>query len=54
VVGVDELNYSEEEGVQVVSVLSPIGKGLLGKKPGELAVVKAPIGERHLLVLEII
>lgn len=54
VVGVDELNYSEEDGVQVVSVLSPIGKGLLGKKPGELAVVKAPIGERHLLILEII
>jgi transcription elongation factor GreA len=27
-----------------ISVTSPIGKGLLGKKPGEIAEVKAPAG----------
>lgn len=54
IVGVDELNYHAEEGVQAVSVLSPIGKALLGKKPGECAVVKAPMGERQLQVLEIL
>jgi transcription elongation factor GreA len=27
-----------------ISVTSPIGKGLLGKKPGEIAEVQAPAG----------
>jgi transcription elongation factor GreA len=27
-----------------ISITSPIGKGLLGKKPGEIAEVKAPAG----------
>ena len=53
VVGVEELNYSEEDGVMPVSVVSPIGKALLGKKPGEMAIVKAPMGERKLEIKEI-
>ena len=36
-----------------ISVESPIGKGLLGKKVGEIAVVKAPAGEIEFEVLEI-
>lgn len=54
VVGVDELNFHDTPGIQYVSVLSPIGKALLGKKAGETAVVKAPIGDRHLLIEEIL
>jgi transcription elongation factor GreA len=36
-----------------ISVSSPIGKGLLGKKVGELATVKTPGGELHFEVLDI-
>jgi len=54
VVGADELNFYEGEQFQPVSALSPIGKALLGKKPAEVAVVKAPMGDRHLKVLEIL
>ena len=53
IVGVEELNFMHEEGVMTVSVLSPIGKALLGKKVGELAYVRAPMGERRLEVKEI-
>jgi len=53
VVGVDELNFHQEEGVMAVSVAAPVGQALLGKKPGETAVVKAPRGERKLKILEI-
>jgi transcription elongation factor GreA len=54
VVGAAELNFYEEElEMQVVSVVSPIGKGLLGKKPGEIAIIKAPMGERKLKILDI-
>ena len=54
VVGADELSFFEGEAFQPVSAVSPIGKALLGKKPGEVAVVKAPMGDRHLKVLEIL
>ena len=53
VVGVDEINFPEEDHVMAVSVASPIGKGLLGKKPGEIAMIQAPMGERKLEILEI-
>lgn len=53
IVGVDELNFYNREGIQPVSVLSPIGKALLGKQAGETAVVKAPMGERALEILNI-
>lgn len=52
-VGADELNYYSEEGVQEVSVVSPIGRALLSKKVGDVAIVKAPIGERQLKIIEI-
>ncbi len=54
-VGANELNfYEDEETLQVVSVVSPIGNGLLGKKINEVAVIKAPMGERRLRILEIL
>ena len=40
------------DGTQV-SVASPLGKGLLGKKVGETAVVQLPGGVRKLKVLEL-
>lgn len=36
-----------------ISVKSPIGKGLLGKKVGEVAVIDVPAGKIELEVLEI-
>ncbi len=36
-----------------ISVQSPIGKGLLGKKKGEKATVKAPAGEIEFEILDI-
>ncbi len=53
IVGVDELSFYEREGLQLVSVLSPIGHALLGKQAGETAVVKAPMGDRTLEILKI-
>ena len=54
-----ELTYtivSEEEAdlkAQKISVKSPIGKGLLGKKVGEKARVTAPGGKLEFKILEI-
>lgn len=36
-----------------ISVSSPIGSGLLGKKVGEMATVKTPGGEIHFEILDI-
>ncbi|MFB3845048.1 MAG: GreA/GreB family elongation factor [Candidatus Cloacimonadaceae bacterium] len=53
VVGVDEINFPEEKGIMAVSIASPIGKGLLGKKLNEIAYIDAPMGERKLKIIEI-
>lgn len=54
IVGAAEVNFYEDElSPQVVSVVSPIGKGLLGKKTNEIALIQAPMGERQLKILEI-
>lgn len=47
---------SEEEAdlkKNKISVQSPIGKGLLGKKPGETAIIKTPAGEMEFEVIDI-
>lgn len=36
-----------------ISVKSPIGKGLLGKKPGEIAIIEIPAGKLELEILDI-
>ncbi len=36
-----------------ISVQSPIGKGLLGKKKGELATIKVPAGDLEFEILDI-
>jgi transcription elongation factor GreA len=45
----NEANLAEKK----ISVDSPIGKGLLGKKVGDVAEVKVPAGAIKLEVLEI-
>ena len=45
----DAMDFDGEQ----VSVASPLGKGLLGKKVGETAVVQLPDGVRKLKVLEL-
>jgi transcription elongation factor GreA len=47
---------SEEEAdlkAGKISTMSPIGKGLLGKKKGELAKIKTPAGEMEFEVIDI-
>lgn len=47
---------SEEEAdlkTGKISTMSPIGKGLLGKKRGELAKIKTPAGEMEFEILNI-
>lgn len=47
---------SEEEAdlkAGKISTLSPIGKGLLGKKKGEIAIIKTPAGEMEFEILDI-
>lgn len=51
-VGSDEVNYFED-GVTKISVESPIGKGFIGKSIGDIALVKAPKGERRFKILNI-
>lgn len=36
-----------------ISTLSPIGKGLLGKKRGEVAIIKTPAGEMEFEIMDI-
>jgi transcription elongation factor GreA len=50
------LLVSEEEAdlkASKISVQSPIGKGLLGKKPGEKAMIQTPGGEIEFEIIEI-
>ncbi len=49
IVGADESDPARG----YVSWASPIAKALIGKRAGEVAVVKLPVGERRLSVLEI-
>ncbi len=51
-VGVDEVEDTGTELV-LVSVASPIGKAMIGKKKGESFVVKAPVGDRKMKILNI-
>jgi len=53
-VGAHEQNFYEDEGdLQVISIISPIGKGLMGKRVEDTALVHAPMGDRKLKIIEI-
>ena len=51
-VGPDEV-YDRDDGIVQVSIASPLGKAMIGKKVDEVFVVKAPKGEFKYKVLEI-
>ncbi|MEA1972483.1 MAG: transcription elongation factor GreA [Candidatus Cloacimonadota bacterium] len=52
IVGQDE-TFDYEDGIERISVTSPIGRAIIGKKVNEEFVVKAPIGDRIFKILEI-
>ena len=49
-VGPDESNISEG----IISVTSPLGKAILGKKPGDEVVLNAPAGKRTYELVDIV
>lgn len=51
-VGGDEVFDSEDE-YKRMSVTSPIGKGLIGKKTGETVIINTPDGERTFKIIDI-
>lgn len=51
-VGGDEVFDSEDE-YKRMSVTSPIGKGLIGKKAGETVIINTPDGERTFKIIDI-
>lgn len=54
VVGVDEVNLLDQnDDMLFISIASPIGKSLLGKKVGDDVLVSVPSGQRRFKVLEI-
>jgi transcription elongation factor GreA len=52
-VGVDEVQFSYDDGVERLSVASPIGRAMIGKRVGETFIAKVPKGDRTFTVLEI-
>ncbi len=51
-VGSAEVNFPENDYTKI-SIESPIGKGFIGKAVNEIALVKAPKGERKFKILSI-
>ncbi len=51
IVGIDEI-YQRDDGIILTSIASPLGKALLGKKTGDLVVVKAPKGDIKYRILD--
>jgi transcription elongation factor GreA len=51
--GVDETEFYNEKGITSLSIASPIGKYLTGKKIGEVVIIKVPSGEKKFKILEI-
>jgi transcription elongation factor GreA len=51
-VGVDEI-YETKDGYERISVASPIGRPMIGKKTGDKYVMQAPAGNREFEILEI-
>lgn len=52
VVGIDEI-FETDDGYERISLASPIGKAMIGKKVNDHFVVNAPIGDREFVILEI-
>ena len=52
-VGIDEI-YETDDDYERTSVLSPIGKAMIGKKVDNEYTVKAPVGDKYFKILKII
>ena len=51
-VGIDEI-YDRDDNIIPVSIASPLGKAMLGKKVNDEFIVDAPKGKRYFVILEI-
>ncbi len=51
-VGIDEV-FETTDGYERLSVASPIGKALIGKKTGDIFTVQTPLGERKFKIMQI-
>jgi transcription elongation factor GreA len=51
-VGIDEI-FETDDDFERMSIASPIGKALIGKKPGDHIIVQVPIGKREFELLSI-
>jgi len=51
-IGVDEV-YDSDDEYERISIMSPVGKPMIGKKVGEKFIVNAPIGRKEFEILEI-
>ena len=51
-VGVDEI-FESEDDYERISIMSPVGKPMIGKKVGDQFIVNAPIGKKEFEILEI-
>lgn len=51
IVGIDEI-YQRDDDIILTSIASPLGKSLLGKKSGEIVIVKAPKGDLKYKILD--
>jgi transcription elongation factor GreA len=49
-VGADEL-FETDDGFERISFASPLGRVLIGKKIGDVIIVKAPIGDRQFKII---
>lgn len=45
--------HESDVGRQLVSVDSPLGRALVGRRAGELVTVAAPAGQRPVVILEV-
>jgi transcription elongation factor GreA len=51
-VGIDEI-FETKDGFERISVASPFGRPMIGKKVGEKYIMNAPAGKREFEILEI-
>ena len=51
-VGVDEV-FPSEDDYERISFASPIGRAMIGKKKNEYFIVKAPIGDKKYMIIDI-
>jgi transcription elongation factor GreA len=46
--------HESDAGHQLISIDCPLGRALLGHRAGDRVTVKAPVGQRPVIILEVI